>query len=83
MSNRTYTLVGRRGDDGGRYLTSQWPQMKVRAWQMHRAGDSVQVWRAFQDGGLMKYDGDATQRVTDYIVKGRAALAAMDATANA
>jgi hypothetical protein len=77
MSNRTYALVGRRGDDGGRYLTSQWPQMKLRGWWMHCEGDTVQVWRAMQAGGLERYDSVATQRMTDHIVacKARAALA--------
>jgi hypothetical protein len=79
MSNRTYALVGRYGDDGGRYLTSQWPQMKARAWAMHRAGESVQVWRASQAGGLERYDSEATQRMTDHIVKTRDALATMGA----
>ena len=74
MGNRTYELVGRRGDDGGRYLVTQWPQMKKRAWQMFRAGDSVQVWRAVQNGDLLSYDGEATRRVTDYIVEARKAL---------
>lgn len=83
MSNRLYALVGRRGDDGGRYLTSQWPQMKARGWQMHRMGDSVQVWRASYDGGLERYDSEATQRMTNYIVAGRKALAAMDESAKA
>lgn len=80
MSNRLYALVGRRGDDGGRYLVSQWPQMKARGWQMHRAGDTVQVWRASYEA-LERYDSAATRRMTDYIVEGRKALAAMDATA--
>jgi hypothetical protein len=71
MSNRTYALVARFGDDGGRYLTSQWPQMKARAWALHRAGEMVQVWRAFQSGELMAYDSAATQRLTDHIVKTR------------
>ena len=80
MCNRMYALVGRHGDDGGRYLTSQWPAMKVRGWQMHRAGNNVQVWRA-NDAGLVSYDSAATQRMTDYIVAGKKALAATDASA--
>lgn len=82
MSNLTYALVGRHGDEGGRYLTSQWPQMKVAAWRMHRAGDAVQVWRAMQNGDLLSYDGEATRRITDYIVNGMAALRATDAGAS-
>lgn len=38
-----------------------------------RRGDSVQVWRAMSNGDLLTYDGTATRRVTDYIVKNRAA----------
>lgn len=73
MANRTYALVGRRGDDGGRYVVSQWPQMKERAWAMVQAGDIVQVWRASSMcGDLYGYDGEATRRVTDHIVKMRA-----------
>jgi hypothetical protein len=72
---KRYALVGRRGDDGGRYMASQHRQMKAAAWRMHQAGDMVQVWTVMQNGDLMKYDGDATRRVTDYIVKARNALA--------
>jgi hypothetical protein len=75
MNTKTYALVGRSGDSGGRYLASQHRQMKIAAWRMAQDGDMVQVWTVFGNGDLMKYDGDATRRVTDYIVKGRAALA--------
>jgi hypothetical protein len=71
---KTYALVGRAGDAGGRYLASQHTQMKIAAWRMAQAGGMVQVWTTTRAGDLMKYDGDATRRVTDYIVKGRAAL---------
>jgi hypothetical protein len=71
---KTHALVGRAGDAGGRYLASQHTQMKIAAWRMAQAGDMVQVWTTTQAGDLMKYDGDATRRVTDYIVKGRAIL---------
>jgi len=80
MGNRTYALVGRHGDDNGRYLINQWPRMKIRAWQMHRAGSTVQVWRA-NDEGLISYDSKATQQMTDYIVEGMKHLVAMDVTA--
>jgi hypothetical protein len=70
---KRYAIVGRRGDDGGRYLAAQHKAMKIAAWKMAQAGDIVQVWTVFQNGDLMKYDGDATRRVTDYIVKGRQA----------
>ena len=73
---KIFALVGRNGDDGGRYLPSQRKQMKVAAWRMHQAGDMVQVWLAAQNGDLMKYDGAATRQVTDYIVKARADLQA-------
>lgn len=72
---KRYALVGRRGDDGGRYLPSQHSLMKVAAWRMHKAGDMVQVWSALPDGDLLKYDGEATRRMTDHIVKARAAAA--------
>jgi hypothetical protein len=72
---KMFALVGRHGDAGGRYLPSQHKQMKIAAWRMHQAGDMVQVWLAMQNGDLMKYDGDATRRITDYIIKARAALA--------
>jgi hypothetical protein len=75
MSNRIYALYGRNGDAGGRYLRNQWPQMRVAAWRMACAGEMVQVWRAMQNGDLLRYDGNATRRISDYIVKGRAALA--------
>lgn len=75
MSSRLRALVGRRGDDGGRYeLPAQWKQMRAAAWRMHRAGDSVQVWRALPNGDLLAYDGDDTRKITDGIVKARAAL---------
>lgn len=77
MNTKTYALVGRSGDAGGRYLASQHKQMKIAAWRMSQAGDMVQVWTTMQNGDLMKYDGDATRRVTDYIVKARAALVAV------
>jgi hypothetical protein len=76
--SRVYALVGRHGDDGGRYLQTQWPQMRIAAWRLHCAGHHVQVWRAMQNGDLLRYDGEATRRITDYIVKARRALA--DAT---
>jgi hypothetical protein len=72
--NKVYALVGRDGKAQGRYLASQHKRMKIAAWRMAHAGEMVQVWRVF-DIDLMKYDGDATRRVTDYIVKGRNALA--------
>jgi hypothetical protein len=71
---KMYALVGRHGDAGGRYLSTQHKEMKIAAWRMAQAGDMVQVWTALQNGDLLRYDGDATRRVTDYIVKGRAAL---------
>lgn len=68
-------LVGKHGDDGGRYvLPAQWKQMRVAAWRLHRSGSSVQVWRAMQNGDLLGYDGEATRRITDYICKARNAL---------
>jgi hypothetical protein len=42
--------------------------MKARALALHRAGSTVQVWRAMQAGDLLSYDGAATQRLTDHIV---------------
>jgi hypothetical protein len=74
MANRTYALVGRFGDDGGRYLTSQWPQMRIAAWRLHVSGSPVQVWRAMQNGDLLSYDSEATRRITDYIVKAQRSL---------
>ncbi len=76
-AQRLAALVGRFGDDGGRYeLPAQWKQMKVRAWQMAQMNQGpAQVWRALPNGDLLSYDGDATRKVSDYIVKGRAALA--------
>lgn len=75
MATRTLALVGRWGDDGGRYLSpSQWPEMRVAAWRLHQSGSPVQVWRASQSGELIGYDGEATQRITDYIAKARATL---------
>lgn len=69
-------LVGRHGDDGGRYLRpSQWKQLKLAAWRLHQSGSPVQVWRALPNGDLLSYDAEATRRVTDHIVKARAALA--------
>jgi len=69
-------LVGRHGDDGGRYeLPAQWKQMRLAAWRLHRSGSPVQVWRAMQNGDLLGYDGEATRRITDYIVKANHALA--------
>lgn len=74
MEATMYALSGRRGDDGGRYLSTQWDAMKRRAWQMNRSGESVQVFRVGADGSLRMYDDKATQRVTRYIVAGLAAL---------
>lgn len=69
-------LVGKHGDDGGRYLSpSQWPQMRAAAWRLYRSGSTVQVWRAMQNGDLLAYDGEATRRISDYIGKARRALA--------
>jgi hypothetical protein len=75
MSNKLYALVGRNEDDGGRYLSSQRKQMMAAAWRLHLAGSLVQVWLVAGNGDLLKYDSTATRRVTDYIVKARAALA--------
>lgn len=71
MSTRTLALVGRYGDDGGRYLSpSQWPQMREAAWRMHRSKQGpISVFRAMQNGDLLGYDGEATRRITDYIMK--------------
>ncbi len=79
MSNteKRYALVGRHGDDGGRYLGSQHKQMKVAAWRLWQSGSLVQVWTVAPNGDLLRYDGDATRRVSDYIVKARAALESM------
>jgi hypothetical protein len=74
---KTYALVGRHGDDGGRYLESQRKQMKVSAWRLYQSGSLVQVWQVAGNGDLLKYDADATRRVSDYIVKARVALDAM------
>lgn len=73
--SRLAALVGKHGDDGGRYLLpSQWPEMRVAAWRLRRSGSPVQVWRATQNGDLLSYDGEATRRITDYIVKANNAL---------
>ena len=74
---KMYALVGRNGDDGGRYLQSQHKQMKISAWRLYRSGSLVQVWLVAANGDLLKYDADATRRVTDYIVKARVALESM------
>lgn len=74
---KRYALVGRFGDDGGRYLASQHKQMKIAAWRLWQSGSLVQVWTVLDNGDLLKYDGDATRRVSDYIVKARAALEAV------
>ena len=75
---KIYALIGRQGDAGGRYLASQHKQMKISAWKMAQAGDMVQVWWVLPNGDLAGYDGAATRRVTDYIVKGRAKLASLN-----
>lgn len=74
---RLAALVGRFGDEGGRYqLPAQWKQMKVAAWRAAQLNQGpIQVWRALPNGDLLGYDGDATRKVSDYICKARAALA--------
>jgi hypothetical protein len=51
--------------------------MKVAAWRLWQSGSLVQVWTVAPNGDLLRYDGDATRRVSDYIVKARAALESM------
>lgn len=74
---RYAALVGRFGDGGGRYvLPAQWKEMKLAAWRMAQLNQGpVQVWSALPNGDLLKYAGEDTRRVSDHIVKARAALA--------
>jgi hypothetical protein len=74
-----YALVGqRKGDDGGRYLSSQSKQMQTRAWQMYRAGELPHVYRVREDGTpagkLSEYDSTVTQRVIKEILRTKKAL---------
>ena len=70
-----YAIVGRSGDIGGRWTSTQARKMYA-AGVRHNAltKELLQVWKALPNGDLLAYDGDRTRNLSDHIVAYRNAL---------